>query len=67
MTVSVVGQQNPLLANVKRLKQAWFGLVTGYDSLCKTAPHATLEGGRLRGRQKPLDGQFKRVDIPSYG
>ena len=40
--------QEPLLATVKRRKLAWFGHVTGHDSLPKTILQGTLEGGRQR-------------------
>ena len=59
----LVGPQEPLLATVKRRKLAWFGYVSRHDSLSKTIPQGTLEGGRRRGRQKK---QFQRVDIPAH-
>ena len=48
----LVGQQEPLLATVKRRKLAWFGHVTRHDSLSKTILQGTWEGGRRRGRQR---------------
>ena len=47
-----MGPQESLLATVKRRKPAWFGHVTCQDSLSKTILQGTLEGGRLRGRQR---------------
>ena len=41
-----------LLATVKRRKLAWFRHVTRHESLSKTIPQGTLEGGRRRGRQR---------------
>ena len=40
-----VGQQESLLATVKRRKRAWFGHVTSHDSLSQTTPQGTLESG----------------------
>ena len=40
-----VGLQEPLLATVRRWKLAWFGHVTCHDSLSKTIPQGTSEGG----------------------
>ena len=48
----LVGPQEPLPANVKRRKLAWFGHIQRHDSLYKTIRHGTLEGGRRRGRQR---------------
>ena len=42
---SLVGPQEPLLANVNRQKLAWFGRVTRHDSLSKTILQGTMEGG----------------------
>ena len=47
-----VGQQEPLLADVKRRKLAWFWRVAHRDSLSKTILQGTLEGRRRRGRQR---------------
>ena len=52
MISSLVGPQEPLLATVKRRKLAWFGHVTCQNSLSKTIPQGTLEGGRRRGWQR---------------
>ena len=41
----LVGPQEPLLANAKRQKLAWFGHVTRHDSLSKTTLQGSLEGG----------------------
>ena len=35
-------------------KLAWFGHVTKHDTLSKTVPKCTLEGGRRHGRQREL-------------
>ena len=41
----LVGPQEPLLATIKRQRLAWFRHVIRYDSLSKTIPQGTLEGG----------------------
>ena len=41
----LVGPQEPLLATGKRQKLAWFGHVTHHNSLSKTIPRGTFEGG----------------------
>ena len=41
----LMDSQEPLLVTVKRLKLAWFGHVTRHDSLSRTIPRGTLEGG----------------------
>jgi len=46
----LVGQQEPLLATVKRRKIAWFGHTTRHNSLSKTILQGTIEGKRGRGR-----------------
>ena len=48
----LVGPEKPLLATVRRRKLAWFRHVTRHDSLSRTIPQSTLEGGRRRGRQR---------------
>ena len=47
-----VGQQETLLATVKRRKLAWFGYVARHDSLPKLILQGILESGRRRGRQR---------------
>ena len=48
----LVGPQEPLLTTIKRQKLAWFGHAKRHDSLSKTIPQGTLEGGLRRGRQR---------------
>lgn len=61
---SFEGHQEPLLASVKRRKMAWFGHVTGYDSLYKTIMQGTIEGGHRRGCQ--LVGQCQTMNRYYY-
>ena len=62
----LVGKQEPLLATVNRRRFAWFGHVTGHDSLFKTILQGTLEDGRCRGRQKKcwMDNIKERTSLP---
>ena len=63
----LVGPQEPLLADLKRRKLAWFGHLTRHNSLSKTIPQGTLQVKRSHGRQrKCLMGQHQRVDIPAH-
>ena len=48
------GQQEPLIAIVKRRKLSWFGHTVRHDSLCKTVMEGTVEGQRRRGRQRKM-------------
>lgn len=48
----LVGQQEHLLATVKRRKLNWFGHTIRHDSLSKTILQGTVEGSRRRGRPK---------------
>ena len=62
-----VAPQELLLATVQRRKLAWFGHVTRHDSLSKTIPQGTVGGDdAVVGREKMLDGQHQRVDIPVH-
>ena len=49
---SLVGQQEPLLATVKRRKLQWFGHISRHNSLAKTIMQGTLAGQRTRGRPR---------------
>ena len=50
---SHAGPQERLLATVERRTLAWFVHITNHNSLSKTIIlQGTLEGGRLRGRQR---------------
>jgi len=48
----LAGQQEPLLATIKRRKLTWFGHVNRHEGLPKTILQGTLPGSRKRGRQK---------------
>ena len=47
-----VGEQEPLLATVKRRKLMWFGHLNRHETLSTTILQGTVEGSRRRGRQK---------------
>lgn len=49
--VNYAGDQEPLLATVKRHKISWYGHTTRHDSLSKTILQGTVRGARRRGRQ----------------
>ena len=49
---ATVGEQQPLLATVKRRKLAWFGHAIRHDSLYKTILQGILEGSLRRGRPR---------------
>ena len=52
------GPQEPLLANVKRQKLAWFGRVTRHDSLSKNYPSGRLgQWATPWSAKEMLDGQ----------
>ena len=53
-------------AVVKIRELAWFRYITRYDSLSKTIPRSTLEGGRSRGRQRKCwtDGVKEWTSVP---
>ena len=48
----LVGQQEPLLATVKRRKMAWFGHIIRHNTLSKTILQGTVEGSRRQGRPR---------------
>ena len=48
----LVGEQEPLLATVKRRKLTFFGHTIRHNSLNKTIVQGTLEGQRRRGRPR---------------
>ena len=52
MAQAMVGEQEPLLAAVKRRKLAWFGHIIRHDCLSKTIFQGTLGGSRRRGRPR---------------
>ena len=48
------GEQEPLLATIKRRKLAWFGHISRHNTLSKTILQGTVEGKRRRGRQRKI-------------
>lgn len=66
---SYADHQKPLLSVVKHWKLAWFGHVTGHDTLSQVILQRTVEGGRRRGRQgKSFSDSIKewtRCSIPT--
>ncbi|KAH3870338.1 hypothetical protein DPMN_033520 [Dreissena polymorpha] len=71
MTATLVGQNESLLATVKRLKLELFEHVSRYASMFKTVVQACGSGNtRLESPSKPsvekLARQSKRMGVPPY-
>ncbi|KAK2154599.1 hypothetical protein NP493_2167g00018 [Ridgeia piscesae] len=53
-TRQAIGPQEDLLTTVKRRKLEWYGHITRSSGLAKTILQGTVQGGRIRGRQKKI-------------
>ena len=47
-----IGPYEDLLTSVKRCKLKWYGHITRSSGLAKTILQGTVQGGRLKGRQR---------------